>query len=117
VDCNELAKRLINAINSDNRGLVKAYAVNTATNLLITNIDDFIATNSAVNTDNDPTNDVCLKIRLHSIPLKVHQYCSINAKYYKLRLTKMIVSFTEGFELGLLKNFKQEMRVQEMVMM
>jgi len=98
VDCNELVKRLINAINNDNRGLVKAEAINPTTNAVITNIDNFIATNSAVNTDDDPTNDVCLKIRLTSIPLAVHQFCSINAKYYKPRLTKMVVSFTEGFD-------------------
>jgi len=100
VDCNELVKRLINAINNDNRGLVRAEAINPKTNSAITDIDKFISDNSAVNTDDDPTNDVCLKIRLTSIPLAVHNFCSINAKYYKPRLTKMIVSLTEGFECG-----------------
>jgi len=100
VDCNELAKSLINAINSDSKGLVIARPYDAKNNVFVSNIDAFIATNKAVNTDNDPTNDVCLTIHLESVALKVHKFCSINAKYYKPRLTTMVVSFTEGFECG-----------------
>lgn len=95
-DCNELVKLFVDAINLDERGLVIAEAVD-ATGAVIPNMDDFIAANAATNSDDDATNDVCAKIRLTSVPLKVNNFCDVNVKYYKPRQTTMIVSFVEGF--------------------
>ena len=95
-DCNELVKLFVDAINLDERGLVVAEAVD-GNGTVITDMDAFIATNAAVNSDSDNTNDVCAKIRLTSVPLKVNNFCNVNVKYYKPRQTTMIVSLVEGF--------------------
>lgn len=98
-DCNELTKLFVEAINADENGLVIAEAIDGSGNV-IADMDAFIATNEATNTDDDKTNDVCAKIRLTTVPLKINAFCSINLKYYKPRVTTMIASFVEGFSCG-----------------
>jgi len=97
-DCNELAKLLIENINSDSSGLILAEAIDGPGGAVVADIDAFIATNAAVNSDADKTNDVCLSIRLTTIPSAVESYCSINTRYFKPRDTVVIVSLAGGFD-------------------
>ena len=96
-DCNELVKLFVQAINTDQYGLVKAEAINPTTGTVVTDIDAFIAANATVNSDDDSTNDVCLKLRLTTVPLKIKQFCSINAHYFNPRETTITVSLIDGF--------------------
>ncbi len=106
-DCNELVKLFVDNINLDPQGLVKAEAVDEDGNV-VTDIDAFIETNKAVNTDDDPTNDVCLKLRLTAQPLAIRQFCLINAGYYNPRDTIMITSLLEGFRCnGTIETFQE----------
>lgn len=94
-DCNELVKLLVKAVNADTHGLVKAEAINGGA--VVTDIDAFIATNKAVNEDDDKTNDVCLSIRLTSIPTAISKFYSINTRYYHPRQTVIIPSLVDDF--------------------
>jgi hypothetical protein len=96
-DCNEIVKLFVEAINRDPKGLVKAEAINPTGNVVVTDIDAFILANQAVNNDDDPANDVCLKIRLTSLPLRIEEFCSINPRYFKPRETELVVSLVQGF--------------------
>ena len=97
-DCNVLVKLLVEAINIDPDGLVYAEAIDPSTNTPVANIDNFIATNSAVNTDNDPTNDVCLKLRLTANPLKIREYCNYPAEVWYPLETYITATLLDGLE-------------------
>lgn len=96
-DCNELGKLLLEAINADPKGLVIAEPIDPVLNTVIPDVDAFIATHKDVNTDDDPDNDVCMKIRVTSVPIAINKYCSINLKHYHPRQTVLIPSLQEGF--------------------
>lgn len=97
-DPNLLVKLLVEAINLDKDGLVKAEAINPTDNSVITDLDTFITTNKAVNIDNDKTNDKVAKIRLTTQPLQVYRFLDINLKYYKPRETVMLATLIADFE-------------------
>lgn len=96
-DSNELVKLLVNSINSDTDGVVKAEAVQ-ANGTVIADLDAFIATNKAVNTDDNKGNDVKANIRLTTVPVALGNVYGINLKYYSARATTMNVTFIEGFD-------------------
>lgn len=96
-DCNELVKLFVEAINKDPNGLIKAEAIKAADNSVVADIDAFIKENAAVNSDDDSTNDVCLKIRLTTVPLKIKDFCAINSSYFNYRETDITVSLAQGF--------------------
>lgn len=97
-DANILAKDIINTINLDVDGLLVAEAWNPVADAAIPNVDTFIATNSAVNTDEDETNNVIMSIRLTSKPIAINNYCSVNLKYFNQRQTWIGVSLVSGFD-------------------
>lgn len=95
---NQVAKNLFDAINLDKRGFVKVEMFNTTTNAVVTDYDAFVTTNHTVNTDDDPTNDVRLGLRLTAIPMKINKYMGIDTKYFHHRETFMVPSKLIGFE-------------------
>lgn len=97
-DDNLVAKKLVDAINLDTRGLVKAEMFNTTTNAVVTDYDAFVAANAAVNNDDDPTNDVKLGVRLTAVPMKINKYMGIDTKYFNYRETFIVPSKLIGFE-------------------
>lgn len=97
-DDNLVAKKLVDAINNDPRGFVKAEMFNTTTNTVVTDYDAFVAANLVVNTDSDPTNDVKLGVRITSIPQKINKYMGIDTKYFHMRETFLVPSKLIGFE-------------------
>ena len=99
-DVNELIKKFVQKINSDPKAKVTASAWNTATNTVVTDIDAFIAANSAVNTDKDATNDVKLALRLTSKLSKVGPSNDINPDYTKMREVTFTASLAVGFGCG-----------------
>lgn len=100
VDPNQLVKAFVEKINFDDKGMLRARALNPASgNAVVTDIDAFIATNKAVNEDADTTNDVVLIIELTvKNEMAKGPTNDINGSYYKRRGTGMIVSFAEGFK-------------------
>ncbi len=109
----DLAKSLIEAINKDNKGLVKAEAFNTTTDAVVTDIDAFVNTNKAVNTDGDPTTDILLGIRLTSIPLPKNKSFGINTRYHNPRFTVLEGSIQGGFEANGKLTVKSNPEVEE----
>lgn len=97
-DPNILVNLFLNEINKQERPLVLAEAIDPTTGLVITDMDAFIAAHSAVNTDDDPTNDVVARLRLTTIPLEIQNFCDINLLYYNPRETVVVVSLIDGFE-------------------
>ena len=112
-DDNLVAKKLVDAINNDPRGFVKAEMFNTTTNAVVTDYDAFVTANLAVNTDSDPANDVKLGIRLTSIPQKINKYMGIDTKYFHMRETFLVPSKLIGFECNGEFSVKQTAKVTQ----
>ena len=112
-DDNLVAKKLVDAINNDPRGFVKAEMFNTTTNAVVTDYDAFVAANLAVNTDSDPTNDVKLGVRITSIPQKINKYMGIDTKYFHMRETFLVPSKLIGFECNGEFSVKQTAKVTQ----
>ena len=112
-DDNLVAKKLVDAINNDPRGFVKAEMFNTTTNAVVTDYDAFVAANLAVNTDSDPANDVKLGIRITSIPQKINKYMGIDTKYFHMRETFLVPSKLIGFECNGEFSVKQTAKVTQ----
>ena len=112
-DDNLVAKKLVDAINNDPRGFVKAEMFNTTTNTVVTNYDVFVAANLVVNTDADPTNDVKLGVRITSIPQKINKYMGIDTKYFHMRETFLVPSKLIGFECNGEFSVKQTAKVTQ----
>ena len=112
-DDNLVAKKLVDAINNDPRGFVKAEMFNTTTNAVVTDYDAFVAANLAVNTDSDPANDVKLGIRLTSVPQKINKYMGIDTKYFHMRETFLVPSKLIGFECNGEFSVKQTAKVTQ----
>ena len=112
-DDNLVAKKLVDAINNDPRGFVKAEMFNTTTNAVVTNYDAFVAANLVVNTDADPTNDVKLGVRITSIPQKINKYMGIDTKYFHMRETFLVPSKLIGFECNGEFSVKQTAKVTQ----
>ena len=112
-DDNLVAKKLVDAINNDPRGFVKAEMFNTTTNAVVTDYDAFVTANLAVNTDSDPTNDVKLGIRITSIPQKINKYMGIDTKYFHMRETFLVPSKLIGFECNGEFSVKQTAKVTQ----
>ena len=112
-DDNLVAKKLVDAINNDPRGFVKAEMFNTTTNAVVTDYDAFVAANLAVNTDSNPTNDVKLGIRITSIPQKINKYMGIDTKYFHMRETFLVPSKLIGFECNGEFSVKQTAKVTQ----
>ena len=112
-DDNLIAKKLVDAINNDPRGFVKAEMFNTTTNAVVTDYDAFVAANLAVNTDSNLANDVKLGIRLTSIPQKINKYMGIDTKYFHMRETFLVPSKLIGFECNGEFSVKQTAKVTQ----
>ena len=112
-DDNLVAKKLVDAINNDPRGFVKAEMFNTTTDAVVTDYDAFVAANLAVNTDGDLTNDVKLGVRLTSIPQKINKYMGIDTKYFHMRETFLVPSKLIGFECNGEFSVKQTAKVTQ----
>ena len=112
-DDNLVAKKLVDAINNDPRGFVKAEMFNTTTNAVVTDYDAFVAANLAVNTDANPTNDVKLGVRITSIPQKINKYMGIDTKYFHMRETFLVPSKLIGFECNGEFSVKQTAKVTQ----
>ena len=112
-DDNLVAKKLVDAINNDPRGFVKAEMFNTTTNTVVTDYDAFVAANLVVNTDSDPTNDVKLGVRITSIPQKINKYMGIDTKYFHMRETFLVPSKLIGFECNGEFSVKQTAKVTQ----
>ena len=112
-DDNLVAKKLVDTINNDPRGFVKAEMFNTTTNTVVTDYDAFVAANLAVNTDSDPTNDVKLGVRITSIPQKINKYMGIDTKYFHMRETFLVPSKLIGFECNGEFSVKQTAKVTQ----
>ena len=112
-DDNLVAKKLVDAINNDPRGFVKAEMFNTTTDAVVTDYDAFVAANLAVNTDTDLTNDVKLGIRITSIPQKINKYMEIDTKYFHMRETFLVPSKLIGFECNGEFSVKQTAKVTQ----
>ena len=112
-DDNLVAKKLVDAINNDPRGFVKAEMFNTTTDAVVTDYDAFVAANLAVNTDADPANDVKLGIRLTSVPQKINKYMGIDTKYFHMRETFLVPSKLIGFECNGEFSVKQTAKVTQ----
>jgi hypothetical protein len=107
-DCNELALLLFNAVNADTDGIIKAEIIDYTTDgpgvdaIVIADLSNYIDGTAAADVADwvaDPANaDLCLGIRLISIPSKVYTYCQIPARYYKNVQFKMIVSTLQGLD-------------------
>ena len=112
-DDNLVAKKLVDAINNDPRGFVKAEMFNTTTNAVVTDYDAFVTANLAVNTDSDPANDVKLGVRITSIPQKINKYMGIDTKYFHMRETFLVPSKLIGFECNGEFSVKQTAKVTQ----
>ena len=112
-DDNLVAKKLVDAINNDPRGFVKAEMFNTTTNAVVTDYDAFVAANLTVNTDSNLANDVKLGIRLTSIPQKINKFMGIDTKYFHMRETFLIPSKLIGFECNGKFSVKQTAKVTQ----
>ena len=112
-DDNLVAKKLVDAINNDPRGFVKAEMFNTTTNAVVTDYDAFVVANLAVNTDSNLANDVKLGIRLTSIPQKINKYMGIDTKYFHMRETFLVPSKLIGFECNGEFSVKQTAKVTQ----
>ena len=112
-DDNLVAKKLVDAINNDPRGFVKAEMFNTTTNAVVTDYDAFVAANLTVNTDSDLTNDVKLGVRITSIPQKINKYMGIDTKYFHMRETFLVPSKLIGFECNGEFSVKQTAKVTQ----
>lgn len=112
-DDNLVAKKLVDAINNDPRGFVKAEMFNTTTNAVVTDYDAFVAANLTVNTDSDPANDVKLGIRITSIPQKINKFMGIDTKYFHMRETFLVPSKLIGFECNGEFSVKQTAKVTQ----
>ena len=112
-DDNLVAKKLVDAINNDPRGFVKAEMFNTTTDAVVTDYDAFVAANLVVNTDADLTNDVKLGVRITSIPQKINKYMGIDTKYFHMRETFLVPSKLIGFECNGEFSVKQTAKVTQ----
>lgn len=112
-DDNLVAKKLVDAINNDPRGFVKAEMFNTTTDAVVTDYDAFVAANLTVNTDSDPDNDVKLGVRITSIPQKINKYMGIDTKYFHMRETFLVPSKLIGFECNGEFSVKQTAKVTQ----
>lgn len=112
-DDNLVAKKLVDAINSDPRGFVKAEMFNTTTDAVVTDYDAFVTANATVNNDTDPNNDVKLGIRLTSVPQKINKYMGIDTKYFHMRETFLVPSKLIGFECNGEFSVKQTAKVTQ----
>ena len=112
-DDNLVAKKLVDAINNDPRGFVKAEMFNATTGAVVTNYNAFVAANLAVNTDSNPANDVKLGIRLTSVPQKINKYMGIDTKYFHMRETFLVPSKLIGFECNGEFSVKQTAKVTQ----
>lgn len=96
-DDNLVAKKLVDAINMDHNGFVKAELINPA-GTVVTDYEAFVTANQAVNSDDNPDNDVKLGIRITSVNQKINSYAGIDTKYFNMRETFMVPSKLMGFE-------------------
>ena len=112
-DDNLVAKKLVDAINSDPRGFVKAEMFNTTTDAVVTDYDAFVTANLTVNTDSDPNNDVKLGVRITSIPQKINKYMGIDTKYFHMRETFLVPSKLIDFECNGEFSVKQTAKVTQ----
>ena len=112
-DDNLVAKKLVDAINNDPRGFVKAEMFNTTTDAVVTDYDAFVTANATVNSDTDPNNDVKLGIRLTSVPQKINKYMGIDTKYFHMRETFLVPSKLIGFECNGEFSVKQTAKVTQ----
>lgn len=97
LDINEVTKQLVDQINSDEKNFLKAEPIDELGNV-ITDMDAYIATNKAVNTDDDLTNDVGSGIRLTTIPEAIREFCATNFLYSSPRETVMEVVAQGAFK-------------------
>lgn len=96
-DDNLVAKKFVDAINANTKGLVKAELIDPDGDV-VTDYDAFVLANEEVNSDEDPLNDVKLGVRITAIPEAVQAYSGVDTHYLTLRDTFMQVTMTEGFE-------------------
>jgi|GEM_PF-2692091 len=100
-DCNELARKFYDAINSDTEKIFKAefldYTTTPGTPVIVapSAVDAWILANTT--TVSGVTTTKCLGIRLTSIASGIKKYCGIIADYYANRTIEMSVSLIEGF--------------------
>mgnify|MGYP000259413324 CR=1 FL=1 len=125
-NCGDLVKRLLEAINADEKGLITATAYATvaltaathgvAADLAIgdvvsaADLDAVIAYNEGVA---DKADAVCVGVRMTTVPMAIEKFCSINTKYHGLRQTVVIPSLVEGFGVNGTLTITQEAAFEE----
>ena len=108
--CVDLAGKLIDAINADDKGLVKAVAFATSALTAATHgvaadlaigaalADGDLAALATYNeAQSDEADKVCVGVRMTTNPVAVNKFCNINLKYYSPRQTVIVPSLVEGF--------------------
>lgn len=104
-DCNEITKAIVELINGDPDGLVKAVPVRYDSEngqwVEINDLDSFIETNKSVNTDDNASNDVCSGVRLIPQRAKVKDFCVKNNFNYAYEvIAHLNIVATGCFECG-----------------
>lgn len=106
-DCNELAIRMVEAINSDPEGYLIGETIGFDGEdwVVVTDTEAWIA-------DEDNAGK-CLGIRITTSPLALKKFCSINPLYFTPRGTDMVVSLVEGFECNGSQETIQDLKYEE----
>lgn len=109
LDGNEITIKLVEAINTDDSGLVTAVAVTRQALTAATHGVAADLAEGAVVSDSDMTaiqafnaanagSEVFTDVRITSVPLAINNFTGINLKYFHPRQTIIIPSLLEGFE-------------------
>lgn len=115
-DCNELAKLLYSAINSDVEKIFKAefldYTTTPGTPVIVAPgaVDAWIVANTNVGT---PAVTNCLGLRITTIPSGMRKYCNILADYFQNRSVDMNVSLIAGFSCNGKVTLIQDNKIEE----
>ena len=109
-DMNEITKLMMEAMNTDEYGLVTAEAIAVDALTIATHgtsadyavgavipLEEFDAIIAFNAVQPDDTTKVSTKIRMTTNAVAVNNFCSINLKYYHPRQTVIIPSLVEGF--------------------
>jgi hypothetical protein len=108
-DCVELAGQLIDQINNDPDKLLLAQYIDYTTDPE----NPVVVAAADVAQWKEDNADLCLGIRLTSIPVSMDTYGSINLQYYNPRGTNILVMPNEGFACNVTTTTVQELKYEE----
>lgn len=105
-DCNEVAVKMVESINSDPDNLLKAYLIDGDEEILdLEDLEDWL--------DDEANEDICLGIRIEANIAAITKFCSINHKYFKPRNTDIEVSLVKGFDCNGTVTVVQDGRIEK----